>query len=286
MKRDGFGVQTKTARFTETIVSLAQKAVVGTPAPAYRPGEEGYADWVILAIQGLKEYLGRPYRKLLDVLREMPRVVDLFGLTPETVPHFSTVCARKQAIPMKRWRAILDQSVELYDLGDVQAIDATGVDRVQASQHYAKRTDYTFEAVKTTLLVDCETSAILDIHCSMKQPHDTQVGWQLLVRNLDVLSTVVADKGYDWESLRTKLRAEGVTPLIPTREKDLRGRAKNLLLDKPTYHKRSNAESVFFGFRRRYGDTLWARTWFGQFRELVMKSAVRNIERAIEDSHR
>jgi hypothetical protein len=30
--------------------------------------------------------------------------------------------------------------------------------------------------------------------------------------------------------------------------------------------------------------TLWARTWFGQFRELVMKPAVRNIERVIEDS--
>jgi hypothetical protein len=55
---------------------------------------------------------------------------------------------------MKRWRAMLDQSVELYDPGNVQAIDATGVDRIQASQHYPKRTDYTFEAVKTTLLIN------------------------------------------------------------------------------------------------------------------------------------
>ena len=54
------------------VVSLAQKAVVGQPAPAYRPGEDGYADWVILAVQGLKEYLGHPYRKLMDVLRWYP----------------------------------------------------------------------------------------------------------------------------------------------------------------------------------------------------------------------
>jgi IS5 family transposase len=113
----------------------------------------------------------------------MPRVANFLELTPETLPHFSTVCARKQEIPMKRWRALLDFSVDLYELGDVQAIDATGVDRFQASQHYAKRTDYTFEAVKATLLIDCETSAILDIHCSMKQPHDIQVGWQVLTRN-------------------------------------------------------------------------------------------------------
>ncbi|WP_425499675.1 IS5 family transposase [Halorarum halobium] len=285
MKRVGFGVLTKTARFAKTVVTFAQKAVAGPPVPAYRPGEDGYADWVILAVQGLKEYLNHEYRKLMDVLREMPRVANLLDLTPETLPHFSTVCARKQEIPMKRWRAMLDSSVDLYELGDVQAIDATGVDRVQASQHYAKRTDYTFEAVKTTLLVDCETSAILDIHCSMKQPHDTQVGWQVLVRNLDVLGTVTADKGYDWEELRTRLRAESITPLIPQRDPGMRGWAKNLLIHDRAYHQRSNAESVFFGLRRRYGDTLWSRTWFGQFRELVMKSAVRNIERALEGSN-
>lgn len=78
MKRDGFGVLTKTARFSKTVVSFAQKAVAGQPSPAYRPGEEGYADWVILAIQGLIEYLSHDYRKLMDVLREMPRVTN-FG---------------------------------------------------------------------------------------------------------------------------------------------------------------------------------------------------------------
>jgi hypothetical protein len=108
VKRDGFAVHTKTSRFTEKVVSLAQKAVVGPPAPAYQPGEEGYADWVILAVQGLKGYLDHPYRKLMDDLREMPRVTNSLGLTPATIPHYSTVCTRKQAIPMRRWRGILD----------------------------------------------------------------------------------------------------------------------------------------------------------------------------------
>jgi IS5 family transposase len=239
---------------------------------------------VILAIQGLKEYFDHIYRKLMGVIREMPRVMRFLGLTIETVPHYSTVCTRKQQIPMKRWRAMLDYSVETYDLGEVQAIDATGVDRIQASQHYAERTDYTFEAVKASVLVDCETSAILDIHCSTKQPHDTQVGWQVLVRNLDKLNVVAADKGYDWEELRTRLRAERIKPLIPTRVMDARGYARNVLINERQYHQRSNAESVFFALRRRYGDTLWSRTWFGQFRELVMKCAVRNLERDIEGS--
>ena len=107
-------MQTKTSRFAETVASLSKKAVAGTPAPAYRPGKEGYADWVILAVQVFKEYLGHDYRKLMDVLREMPRVAESLSLTVETLPHYSTVYARKQAIPMKRWRAILSASVDLY----------------------------------------------------------------------------------------------------------------------------------------------------------------------------
>jgi hypothetical protein len=66
----------------------------------------------------------------------------------------------------------------------------------------------------------------------------------------------------------------------------MRGWARNLLIKDRAYHQRSNAKAVFFSLRRRYGDTLWARTWFDQFRELVMKSAVRNIERVIEGPHR
>jgi len=104
------------------------------------------------------------------------------------------------------------------------------VDSVQASQHYAKRTDYTFDSVKTTLLIDCETSAILDIHRSMKQPHDTQVGWQVLVRNIDKLTAVAGDKGYDWEALWTRLRTESITPLIPQRGPGFRGQAGNLVI--------------------------------------------------------
>ena len=91
-----------------------------------------------------------------------------------------------------------DFGTQLHDTGEIQAIDATGMDRIAASQHYAKRTNYTFRAVSTTPLIDCETGSILDIHCSMKQPHDTQIAWQLLMRNLDELTILTADKGYDW----------------------------------------------------------------------------------------
>jgi IS5 family transposase len=168
-------VQTKLARFTKQIVSLAQKTVVRNAKLALQRSDGGYADWVIVSIHGLKTYLDLPYRRLLDVLYETPRIDRILGLEPFELPDFTTVCTRMQQLKMPIWRRLLRVSAELHDTGEIQAIDATGMDRIAASQHYAKRTNYTFRAVKTTALIDCETGAILNIHCPMKQPHDTQI---------------------------------------------------------------------------------------------------------------
>lgn len=147
-----------------------------------------------MAIHGLREYLDHPYRRLLDLLHEKSGIVEKLGLSVDDIPDFSTVCARKQRLKTPIWRILLQLSAELHDLGDIQAIDASEVDRVAAIQHYAKRMNYTFEAVKTTAVIDCSTGAILDIHCSTRKSHDTQVGWQLLLRNGRKLDAVVADK--------------------------------------------------------------------------------------------
>lgn len=275
-------MSSKLARFTRKVTTLAQKAVVGNAKPALRRGDGGYADWVIVSIHGLKTYLDLPYRRLLDVLHEMPRIAEILDLEVSQLPDFTTVCARMQDLKMPIWRDFLRLSAELHETGEIQAIDATGMDRIAASQHYAKRTNYTFRAVKTTALIDCETGAILDIHCSMKQPHDTKIAWQLLTRNLDKLSVLTADKGYDWELLRHKLRSESVKPVIKYREFGWHGIANNILLDDTTYHQRSNIESTFFALRRKYGEIVRAKTWFGQFRELVLKCAIRNVELALD----
>jgi len=270
VKRDGSGVLTELARFTKTVVTVAQKAVVGNPAPAIGKGETGYADWVIGSIHALREYLDQPYQRLMEILYEMPRITRILNLRPSTLPDFSTVCGRKQELKMNIWRTFLGLTSDLHDLGEIQAIDATGVDRIAASQHYANRTKYTFRAVKTTALIDCKTGAILDIHCSMNQPHDSKIAWQLLTRNLNKLTTMTADKGYDREPLRHKLRSEGVKPVTKHREFGWNGVANNVLLDDTTYHQRSNIESTFSVLRRKYGKIVRARTWFGQFHELVL----------------
>jgi IS5 family transposase len=260
---------------------LSQKAVENGSKPAVRLGDGGYADWVIVAIHGLREYLNHPYSRLLDVLREMPRIVEELGLTPAELPRFSTVCARKQALEMAVWGVLLRLSAALHDNGEVQAIDSTSLAQRSSSYNYAKRVPDTFESVKITVLVDCDSGAVIDVHCSMNYPHDTQIGWQVLRRNLDQLNTVAADKGFDWDDVRHKLRSEGIRPVIKHREFYGLDAAHNARIDDDTYHRRSIVEAIFFALRKRFGSTLRARTWFGQFREVVLKAAVRNIEQAI-----
>lgn len=48
---------------------------------------------------------------------------------------------------MPNWRRLLALSEQPLDFGEVQAIDATGFDRIAVSRKYANRTDYTFKAV-------------------------------------------------------------------------------------------------------------------------------------------
>jgi IS5 family transposase len=100
----------------------------------------------------------------------------------------------------------------------------------------------------------------------------------VLVRNLGNLETILADKGYDWELLRHNLHVEGVETVIKHREHGDLHVAHNALIDENVYHQRSLIESTFFALKRKYGESLRPRTWYGQFREIVLKSAIRNIE--------
>jgi IS5 family transposase len=101
------------------------------------------------------------------------------------------------------------------------------------------------------------------------------------MRDLHQLDTVVADKGFDWDELRHKLREEGTRPVIKHREFYSLDAAHNARIDDETYHRRSIIEAIFFSLRKQFGVTTRARTWFGQFREIALKAAVRNLEQAV-----
>jgi len=110
------------------------------------------------------------------------------------------------------WRA--RRSATRCDPGDHGALDATFFDREAASSHYVNRSDRHIRTLKTTALVDTESCAVLDLHCSAHWPHDTQVGRRVALRKTDEIESLAEDKGYDDQSLRDALRSKGVRPVI------------------------------------------------------------------------
>ena len=112
-------VDTTPARFMSRGVGLAKKATVGLAGPPLEPREGGYADWVIVALHGLKEHLGHPYRQLIDVIKEMPRIRRRLGLSLDSLPHFTTVCHAKERLYMPNWRRFLALMSGLQELGEV-----------------------------------------------------------------------------------------------------------------------------------------------------------------------
>lgn len=108
--------------------------------------------------------------------------------------------------------------------------------------------------MKTTLLVDCSSGVILDVHYSTKQPHDSQLGWQVLARNLDRVSTITADKGFDSDPLRRIRQAHGVEPVIKHREFTPLDQAQNRLQDEHVYHQRTASETGFRVLKQQFGD--------------------------------
>ncbi len=114
-----------------------------------------------------------------------------------------------------------------------------------------------------------------------EKTHDTRLGWQVACRNAGDLSSLAADKGYDWMELREKLREEDVRPLIKHRIFRPIDHAHNARVDGPRYRQRSMCETVFSAIKSTHGVAVHARTWYREFRELVVKCVVHNIKRAV-----
>ncbi|NHN65682.1 IS5 family transposase [Haloarcula sp. JP-Z28] len=272
----------KISRFTQKAVQLAKNAVGERGEVAAPEGGGGFAEYAVVSLHCLRVYLEKSYREALDLLSEMPQILGEIGLNAADLPDHSTLVKRFDRIKTALWRVLLRLSAQLHEPSGHAAIDATFFDRKNASKHYCRRTNYRVQTLKATALVDTESQAILDIHCTTEKCHDTQLGWQVARRNAGDLASLAADKGYDWMELREKLREEGVRPLIKHREFRPIDHAHNARIDGPRYRQRAMCETVFSTIKRTLGDAVRARTWYGEFRELVLMCVVHNIKQSLK----
>lgn len=266
---------------SEKCIELANHVVDDPDEPAAPEGGGGFSEAFQIAANMLRIGAEETYRSLEALLEHTPAVRTALGIDSDDVPDSSSVCKWYQELMMEVWRLLLRHSAEVAGTSGRAAIDSTFFERHQASSHYVSRTDYTFDKLKVTLLVDIESHAIIDIHCTTRKTHDTQIGMQVARRNAGDLQILLGDKGYDWEDLREYLRAHGVRPLIKHREFTSLHAAHNARMDADLYGQRSICETVNSSIKQRYGSDVAATTWYGEFRELVIKCIVHNLRRAV-----
>lgn len=245
--------------------------------PDVADGDDGYARSTKIALLLLKEEIDKPLRKLEDYLNEMPGILGVFGL--EKSPDYTSFSVWDGEFPMQELRRLLRSSAEQAGLSGTGSIDASGFQRDQSSSHYRNRAGYSFNAMKTTLLVDPESLAIMDAHFTTKKAYDGHIGLQVFRRNAGDLQTLLGDKMYSWAELRDACRENSTRPVIKHCEQNVLKKAHNARIDDDVYNQRSMSETVF-GMLKDEGDELRSRTWHGQFRELTRKCIVHNLTQA------
>ncbi len=196
-------------QFVEQAYHLARRVV---PRYSSKFSKRQYTLHQHIVLLCLKVRKNTTDRMLLDELIEMPRVRKAIGL--EELPSPSTLCKAFSRLDMTVWRVLLNLSGSLFPTNGVVSIDASGFDRSHASKHYTKRAKLTIQQLKVTLLVDTRSNAILDVHVTTTRKHDSQIAPSLIKRNTSEIATLLGDKGYDDQKIRTLARESGVRPLI------------------------------------------------------------------------
>ncbi|WP_256393883.1 IS5 family transposase [Natronoarchaeum rubrum] len=266
-------------QFTERAMVLARRAVTRFSTRYSRKRFTLRQHVVLLCLKVKKT---ATYRGFVDELIEMPRIRDALDL--ESIPAPSTLCKAFDRLKMAVWRVLLNVSLTDLPVNGIAGIDASGFERAHASTHYTKRTNLTIQQLKTTLLVNTATNAVLDIHVTTTRKHDTQIAPQVVKRNADSIGVLTGDNGYDDQNLRQLTRDHGIRPLIKHRAFSSPHKAWNARLDSDLYHRRNMNETVTETIKQKHGAFVRSRRWWKQFRELAIKCVVHNIERTLSVS--
>ena len=256
---------------------LGKQHVDDPDVPAAPNGESRYAEWVQIALILMRVELDKSLRETEAWFNDSTVILDEFGLG--RAPHYSSFCRWEQQFQMRELRRLLRQSAEQAGWSGEAAIDASGFQRDQTSHHYRKRTDFSFHALKTTILIDVNSLAIRDVHYTTRRSWDGHIGMQVFRRNAEDLRVLAADANYSWSDPRKKCRGESTRPLIKHKEHTPLKQAHNARMDADAYHQRWMSETGF-SLLRDDGEKLRSRSWHGQFRELTRKCIVHNLSQA------
>lgn len=272
--------ETKTLKFAKTSYGMAKRAI--NPYSS-KFSKKTFTQPQHVAILCIKKKKKLEYRELEEFLAESPNVLKTLEL--EEFPDFTTSCKQFAKFERKVLIIMIYLTACLLPRSGKGGIDSTGYDRRYNSKHYVKRCKLIIQSLKVTFLIDLKHLTILAVHITASRKHDSQILLPLVEKYEkeveEFLDLLCGDKGYDAKEIRDKLRDNGTRPLIPHREFKPIDKAHNARFNKKDLHQRSKCETVNSMTKRNYGDTVTAKGFYNQFKEVLFIAVVHNIDRSI-----
>ncbi len=249
---------------------------------AGKPAEGGLARWKHVVIHCYRLEEGYSYRETENRLRCFAELREILELDLNDVPDYSTIYKSFDRFNMAVWRALLRVSAEQHPQSGHVALDSTFFECGYASKYYLQRSDRDIQKLKVTILTDTESLAVLDLQCSIHWKHDVKAGPQVVRRNADDLLSVAADKAFHSWINTFEFYTLDFDPLVLRQGSKPETVGHNALIRDAGYSQRWMAETSYSSVKRSLGSAVRAHFWYREFREIVLKFAVSNIEQLCE----
>lgn len=279
----------KYIKFVDTSLETVQSSRLNLYSCKY--SKHVYTQHQLLVLVSLKEYISTDYRdfvELIDLMSDIKEKLDL-----DKIPHFTTLQKFVSRIPSFLFNLILSRILTLFYLHgekvSIAVIDATGFTSSYASHYYSRRTGKLRRSfLKTSISVDTRKKVILGWKISQKTDHEIKHASALIRQSSKIRKSecYVMDKGYDSEKIHTLIReeikADSIIPLRQRKRKRIKGKYRkqlHLSFDKIKYNQRNIAETTFSVVKRKFGETLRARKFRNQAKEIKIKLIVYNIDK-------
>ena len=276
--------------FYQTVERLCEQSGVKNTNSNFSKKMYGNVKLTFLACY--REKLNVSYIRFVEICEEnnLKRMLCL-----KRIPHYTTIQKFVQRTPKALFEKLVRTCRKLLNLKDVTAsIDGTGFSNTNPSHHYLKRIDgiKVRNFTKTVFLTDNKTKLILNVRTHSDHASETLDFIPLIKELKNILSCVLADKGYDSNANRRYCWDNGIEVHIPVRQwKQIRlGYGHNpflkskyrkkaaKLFDKNKYNYRSLIESVNSAIKRTLGSYVCSRRADNQQKQVTIKAIAYNLE--------